>query len=119
MPAVAVPDVQGPHQFVSPSGGGVGETTLNAVFTLLVVTVFPPVALNVPVKFAAAALLVSTSTGNCRNGTVPSNCATGSVPVRLLAELAKIAYGATVRSCRGESFTKAPPPLVRTAVSSQ
>src|ERR1019366_2328971 len=47
------------------------------------------------------------------------NCARGSVPSRLLAELAMIAYGIGKMGWRGERVVNDAAPFVRTPISSQ
>src|ERR1035437_1854374 len=56
---------------------------------------------------------------NRAKGTVPLNCAAGNVPSRLLAVLARMAYGVGVSSWRGFSVVKLLTPFVSTPIANQ
>ena len=51
--------------------------------------------------------------------TLPVNCVVDSVPNRVLAVLAMMAYGDGRIGCRGLNVENSPLPLVRTRISSQ
>ena len=73
---------------------------------------------SVPFKFTPLALFVKTMPGNCASVIVPFNWLAGTEPSKLLAVLAKTAYGTGRIDCRGASVVKFVPPLVRTLICS-